>query len=344
MNKKIALITGASGQDGSYLAQFLIKKNYKVVAADRRSSRADNWRHEYLDIENKVIYEDFDLADIDSIFRLFKKYKFSEVYNLAAQSFVKSSFETPVSTSNITGIGTLRILEAIRFFNKKIKFYQASTSEMIGNTKSKVQNENAEFYPRSPYACAKVFAHFITKNYREAYGIFACSGIMFNHESPLRGEEFVTRKITKHFSEIKVGKRNILELGNLNSKRDWGFAKDYVEAMWLMLQQKKPQDFVISTNKNHSIKDFVNETAKNLDFKIKWVNKGKYEKGINIANNKVIIKINPKFYRPSEVFNLKGNYSKALKKLKWYPKTNFKKLVKIMVLEDLRRVSKKLEN
>ncbi len=238
MNKKIALITGASGQDGSYLAQFLIKKNYKVVAADRRSSRADNWRHEYLDIENKVIYEDFDLADIDSIFRLFKKYKFSEVYNLAAQSFVKSSFETPVSTSNITGIGTLRILEAIRFFNKKIKFYQASTSEMIGNTKSKAQNENAEFYPRSPYACAKVFAHFITKNYRETYGIFACSGIMFNHESPLRGEEFVTRKITKHFSEIKVGKRNILELGNLNSKRDWGFAKDYVEAMWLMLQQK----------------------------------------------------------------------------------------------------------
>jgi GDPmannose 4,6-dehydratase len=174
---------------------------------------------------------------------------------------------------------------------------------MIGNTKSKVQNENAEFYPRSPYACAKVFAHFITKNYREAYGIFACSGIMFNHESPLRGEEFVTRKITKHFSEIKIGKRNILELGNLNSKRDWGFAKDYVETMWLMLQQKKPEDFVISTNKNHSIKDFVNETAKNLDFKIKWVNKGKYEKGINIANNKVIIKINPKFYRPSEGIN-----------------------------------------
>ena len=248
MNKKIALITGASGQDGSYLAQFLIKKKYKVVAADRRSSRADNWRHEYLGIENKVVYEDFDLADIDSIFRLFKKYKFSEVYNLAAQSFVKGSFETPVSTSNVTGIGTLRVLEAIRFFNKKIKFYQASTSEMIGNTKSKVQNENAEFYPRSPYACAKVFAHFITQNYREAYGIFACSGIMFNHESPIRGEEFVTRKITKHLSEIKVGKKNILELGNLNSRRDWGFAKDYVEVMWLMLQQKKPEDFVISTN------------------------------------------------------------------------------------------------
>ena len=339
MNKKIALVTGASGQDGSYLSQFLIKKNYKVIAADRRSSRAGNWRHEYLKIDNKVIYEDIDLADIDSIFRLFKKYKFSEVYNLAAQSFVKASFETPVSTSNITGIGTLRILEAIRFFNKKIKFYQASTSEMIGNTKSKVQNENARFYPRSPYACAKVFAHFITKNYRESYGIFACSGILFNHESPIRGEEFVTRKITKSLSEIKVGKRNILELGNLNSKRDWGFAKDYVEAMWLMLQQKKPEDFVISTNKNYTIKDFVNETAKNLGFKIKWVNKGKYEKGINLANNKVIIKINPKFYRPSDVFNLKGNYSKALKKLKWYPKTKFKELVKIMVLEDLRRAS-----
>ena len=340
MNKKIALITGASGQDGSYLSEFLIKKNYKVVVADRRSSRADNWRHKYLGIEDKVIYEDFDLADIDSIFRLFKKYKFSEVYNLAAQSFVKGSFETPVSTSNVTGIGTLRILEAIRFFNKKIKFYQASTSEMIGNTKSKVQNENAEFYPRSPYACAKVFAHFITQNYREAYGIFACSGILFNHESPLRGEEFVTRKITKRLAEIKLGKKNILELGNLYSKRDWGFAKDYVEAMWLMLQQKKPEDFVISTNKSYTIKDFVNEAAKNLDFNIKWVNKGKNEKAINIANNKVIVKINPKFYRPSEVSNLKGSYSKALKKLKWYPKTKFKQLVKIMVFEDLKRVSK----
>ena len=340
MNKKIALITGASGQDGSYLSQLLIKKNYKVVAADRRSSRAGNWRHNYLGIEDKVIYEDFDLADIDSIFRLFKKYKFSEVYNLAAQSFVKGSFETPVSTSNVTGIGTLRILEAIRFFNKKIKFYQASTSEMIGNTNSKMQNENAEFYPRSPYACAKVFAHFITQNYREAYGIFACSGILFNHESPIRGEEFVTRKITKRLAEIKLGKKNILELGNLNSKRDWGFAKDYVEVMWLMLQQKKPEDFVISTNKSYTIKDFVNEAAKNLDFNIKWVNKGKNEKGINIANNKIIIKINPKFYRPSEVSNLKGNYSKALKKLKWYPKTKFKQLVKIMVLEDLKRASK----
>ena len=239
MKKKIALITGASGQDGSYLSEFLLKKNYKVVAGDRRSSRNDNWRHNFLNITNKVTYEDFDLTDIDSIYRLLSKYKFDEIYNLAAQSFVKTSFTTPISTSEVTALGTLRILEMIRCLLPNCKFYQASSSEMYGKTTSKSQNENTSFNPRSPYAISKVFAHYATKNYRESHNIFACSGILFNHESPLRGEEFVTRKIVKNLCEIKIKKRKYLELGNLYAKRDWGYAKDYVEAMWKMLQKKK---------------------------------------------------------------------------------------------------------
>ena len=260
--KKIALITGGSGQDGSYLAKFLLKKKYKVVVADRRNSRSDNWRHKYLGIQEKLIYEDFDLSDFDSIFRLFKRYKFNEVYNLAAQSFVKSSFETPISTANVTALGALRMLEVIRITQKNTKFYQASSSEMIGNTNSKIQNENSFLNPRSPYAISKVFAHHITKNYRESYGIFACSGILFNHESPLRGEEFVTRKISKGLCEIKLNKRSFLELGNVDSKRDWGFAGDYVEGMWKMLQQPKPDDFVLATNQTCSIREFVNICCK----------------------------------------------------------------------------------
>ena len=238
MKKKIALITGASGQDGSYLCDFLLKKNYKVIAGDRRSSRNDNWRHNFLNITNKVIYEDFDLTDIDSIYRLLKKYKFNEIYNLAAQSFVKTSFTTPISTSEVTALGTLRILEMIRCLLPKCKFYQASSSEMYGKTKSRSQNENTNFYPRSPYAISKVFAHYATKNYRSLI-IFLLLWHSFNHESPLRGEEFVTRKIVKNLCEIKNGKRKYLELGNLYAKRDWGYAKDYVEAMWKMLQKKR---------------------------------------------------------------------------------------------------------
>lgn len=331
MKKKIALITGTAGQDGSYLADFLIKKNYKVVGADRRSSRADNWRHKFLGIQNKLIYEDFDLADIESIFRLVQKYKFDEIYNLAAQSFVKSSFETPISTANITGLGVLRFLEVIKSTRKKIKFYQASSSEMIGNTVSKVQNEKAIFNPGSPYAVAKIFGYQIVKNYRESYGMFACSGILFNHESPLRGEEFVTRKIIKGLVEIKLNKRSFLELGNLDAKRDWGYAKDYVEAMWLMLQNKKADDYVIATGSSYSVRDFVNEACRYLNFSIQWKGKKEKEVAINLVTGKEIIKINPKFYRPTEVNFLKGDYKKAKKILNWKPKTTFSQLVKIMI-------------
>jgi len=338
--KKTALITGGAGQDGSYLASFLLKKNYRVVLADRRNSRADNWRHKFLGIENRLIYEDFDLADFDSIFRIFKKFKFDEVYNLAAQSFVKSSFETPISTSDVTGLGALRILEAIRITNKKIKFYQASSSEMIGNTFSKIQNEKAILNPRSPYAIAKVFAHNITKNYRDSYNMFACSGILFNHESPLRGEEFVTRKISKGLCEIKLNKKKLLELGNLDSKRDWGFAGDYVEGMWKMLQYKKPDDYVLATNKAYSVRDFINLSCDILKIKIKWIGKGKKEKAIDLSTKKIIIKINSKYYRPSEVHFLKGDYNKAKKTLRWRPKVLFKDLVKMMIEEDLKRLRK----
>ena len=336
MKKKIALITGGSGQDGSYLSSFLLKKKYKVIVADRRNSRSDNWRHKYLGIEDYLIYEDFDLSDFDSIFRLFKKYKFNEVYNLAAQSFVKSSFETPISTANVTALGALRILEVIRITQKNVKFYQASSSEMIGNSSSKIQNENAFLNPRSPYAISKVFSHNITKNYRDSYSIFACSGILFNHESPLRGEEFVTRKISKGLCEIKLKKREFLELGNLDSKRDWGFAGDYVEGMWKMLQQKKPDDFVISTGSAYSIKDFIELSSKYLGFKTKWVGKGLNQKLINIINNKPIIKINPKFFRPTEVDLLIGDSSKAQKILKWKAKTSLKQLVKIMIDDEIK--------
>jgi len=338
--KKTALITGGAGQDGSYLASFLLKKNYRVVLADRRNSRADNWRHKFLGIENHLIYEDFDLADFDSIFRIFKKFKFDEVYNLAAQSFVKSSFETPISTSDVTGLGALRILEVIRITNKKIKFYQASSSEMIGNTFSKIQNEKAILNPRSPYAIAKVFAHNITKNYRDSYNMFACSGILFNHESPLRGEEFVTRKISKGLCEIKLNKKKLLELGNLDSKRDWGFAGDYVEGMWKMLQYKKPDDYVLATNKAYSVRDFINLSCDILKIKIKWIGKGKKEKAIDLSTKKIIIKINSKYYRPSEVHFLKGDYNKAKKTLRWRPKVLFKDLVKMMIEEDLKRLRK----
>ena len=340
--KKIALITGGSGQDGSYLAKFLLEKKYTVVVADRRNSRSDNWRHKYLKIQNKLVYEDFDLADFDSIFRLFRKYKFNEIYNLAAQSFVKSSFETPISTANVTALGALRILEVIRITQKKTKFYQASSSEMIGNTISKIQNENSFLSPKSPYAISKVFAHHITKNYRESYGIFACSGILFNHESPLRGEEFVTRKITKGLCEIKLNKRSLLELGNLDSERDWGYAGDYVEGMWKMLQQLKPDDFVLATNQTCSIRDFVNLCCKVLKIEIIWKGKGLKEKGINLSNNKTIIKINPRYYRPAEVHSLKGSYLKAKKKLNWKPKVLLKDLAKLMVNEDMKRLYKNL--
>ena len=336
MKKKIALITGVSGQDGSYLAKLLIDKNYTVIGADRRSARSDMWRLKRLGIENKIIIEELELTEPHEITRLLKKYRFNEIYNLAAQSFVKSSFSSPVNTCNVTGVGVLKILEAIREINPKTKFYQASSSEMFGEVLQKKQNEETPFNPRSPYAVAKVFGHYITKNYRESYNLFAVSGILFNHESPLRGEEFVTRKITLGLVKLINNDLKVLELGNLYAKRDWGYAKEYVDAMWRMLQKKKPDDYVIATGQTHTIKEFINEAVKILNLKTKWIGKGIKEKLVEIKSNKTLIKINPKFFRPSEVDILIGDSRKATKELKWKPQITFKKLVKKMVIDEIK--------
>ena len=334
--KKTALITGISGQDGAYLAKLLLNKNYKVIGSDRRSSRASLWRLKRLGIEKKVIMEELELSELYDIKRLVQKYKFNEIYNLGAQSFVKSSFNSPLYTSNVTGTSVLKILETIREINPRTKFYQASSSEMYGKVVEKIQNENTNFNPQSPYAIAKVFGHYTTKLYRESYNIFAVSGILFNHESPLRGEEFVTRKITLGLVKIIKGDLKCLELGNIYAKRDWGYAKEYVEAIWKMLQQKKPEDFVISTGKTFSVKQFINETLKFLKINGKWIGKGLNERLINKRNGKTIIKINPKFFRPAEVDILIGDSSKAHKLLKWKPKVELKELVKIMLESELK--------
>jgi GDPmannose 4,6-dehydratase len=337
---KTALITGISGQDGSYLAQFLLKKKYQIVGTDRRSSRNEMWRLKFLGIDQKVIIEDMELNEQSEIDRLFKKYDFDEVYNLAAQSFVASSFSSPVNTSEVTALGCLRILEAIRNRNRKIKFYQASSSEMFGKVLKTPQNEKTAFNPQSPYAVAKTFAHYITKNYRNSYNLFAVCGILFNHESPLRGTEFITRKITTSLTKITLNQLDCVEVGNIYAKRDWGYAKEYVEAMWKMLQQKKPDDYVISTGKTYSIKEFINIGTKILGLKTKWKGIGINEKLINLRNNKTIIKINRKFYRPAEVNFLKGDCRKAKKILKWKSKTSLRKLIKIMIESDLKLNSK----
>ena len=337
MPKKIALITGISGQDGAYLAKFLLKKNYIVIGTDRRSARSNNWRLIELKIDEKVITVDLDVTEINNLIRIFQKYQIDEVYNLAAQSFVKSSFENPIQTSIVNAITPLSFLEIIRSQKRKIKFYQASTSEMFGKHMVKKQNENTNFYPQSPYATSKTFAHYSIRNYREAYKIFAVSGILFNHESPLRGEEFITRKITIGLAKIMLGKQNKIKLGNIYAKRDWGFAGDYVEAMWKMLQTKKPKDYVIATGQNHSVKEFINEATKILKLKTIWVGKGLNEKLINTDNKKIIIERDKKYFRPTEVDSLKGNYSKAKKELNWKPKTKFKNLVRMMVEADLER-------
>jgi GDPmannose 4,6-dehydratase len=334
---KTALITGVSGQDGAYLAKFLLKKKYKIIGLDRRSSRDDQWRFNYLEIKDQIIFEYSDLTEITSIQRIFNKYKIDEVYNLAAQSFVGSSFDVPISTCDVNALGVLRILEVIRSSKKKIKFYQASTSEMFGNVLENPQNEKTYFNPQSPYAISKTFAHYITQNYRNSYDIYACSGILFNHESPLRGEEFVTRKITVGLAKIINNEIKCLYLGNIDSKRDWGYAEDYVEAMWLMMQRKTADDYVIATNKSYSVKDFINEAVKYYGLKIIWKGEGMQEKAINKKNNKVIIRIDPKFYRPSEVNFLRGNAAKARNTLRWRPKVDFKKLVEIMSKADINR-------
>ena len=341
---KKALITGITGQDGSYLAEFLLNKGYEVHGIKRRSSSINTSRIDHLfqdphESNVKFILHHGDLTDSTSLIRIIQDVQPDEIYNLAAQSHVKVSFEEPEYTANSDALGTLRILEAIRILKleKKTKFYQASTSELYGDVKEIPQNEKTPFYPRSPYGVAKLYAYWIAVNYREAYGIFACNGILFNHESPVRGETFVTRKITRALTRIKLGLQKILYLGNINAMRDWGHAKDYVEVQWLMLQQNKPDDFVIATGKQYSVRDFINLAAKNLDMKIEW--KGKGEKEVGIFENKEIIKIDKNYYRPTEVESLIGDSSKAKKILGWEPKISFETLVKEMVQEDLKSIS-----
>ena len=340
--KKIALIFGITGQDGSYLAEFLLKKNYIVHGVKRRSSSINTGRidHIYQDphVKNrKFILHYGDITDSLSVTRIIKQIKPDEIYNLAAQSHVAVSFDSPEYTANADALGVLRILEAIRFndFIKKTKFYQAGTSELYGRTEKIPQNEKTPFYPASPYGVAKLYAHWITINYREAYNMFAVNGILFNHESPRRGETFVTQKIVQGLCNIKKRKQKTLFLGNLNAKRDWGHAKDYVEAMWLMLQQKKPDDFVISTGKQVSVKYFVNMVAKLLDMKISWKGNGINEKAYDI-NKKVIVACDKAYYRPLEVNTLLGSSKKALNKLKWRPKTDLKKLIIEMINEEMK--------
>ena len=341
MKKKIAFITGVTGQDGSYLAEFLIKKNYIVHGMKRRTSIINTSRidHLYKEVQNKnsnFIMHYGDMTDSLSITKLINKVKPDEIYNLAAQSHVGLSFDSPEYVANTDGLGALRILESIKLLKlKNTKFYQAGTSEMFGNSKKKSQNENTVLQPCSPYAVAKLYAHWITKIYRDAYKIFACNGILFNHESPVRGENFVTRKITMGLCKIKMGLSKKLYLGNINAKRDWGHAKDYVKAMWLILQKKNADDYVIATGKQFSVKQFVNLVAKELELKIFWKGKNN-ERGYN-ENNQLIIDIDHRYFRPLEVNSLKGDYSKARKILKWKPETNIKDLVKEMVQKDMKK-------
>lgn len=338
--KKVALITGITGQDGSLLADFLIKKNYKIIGLKRRSSSFNTERINHLydkKILNKIFFPYYgDLTDSSSILRAIQSTKPDEIYNLGAQSHVHTSFETPEYTANSDAIGTLRILEAIRILklNKKTKFYQASTSEIFGNTQIP-QNEKTPFRPASPYAISKLYSYWQTINYREAYGIFAVNGILFNHEGPRRGETFVTRKITRFVASYLKNQNQILYLGNLNAKRDWGSAKDYVETMWLMLQKKMPSDYVIATGRSRTVKQFVEEAFKNINLKIIWRGKGKNEIGLDSNSKKIIIKVDPGYFRPTDVDELRGDSSKARKELNWRPKTSFKLLVKEMVENDI---------
>ena len=345
MKKKVALIFGITGQDGSYLAEYLLKKNYIVNGVKRRSSSINTFRvdHIYQDPHEKKYKFRLhygDITDSTSVSSIIKKTKPDEIYNLAAQSHVAVSFEVPEYTANADALGALRILEAIKFhkLQKKTKFYQAGTSEMYGNVQSIPQNEKTPFYPLSPYGVAKLYAHWITKNYREAYNIYACNGILFNHESPRRGETFVTKKIISALCKIKEGKQKKLFLGNLNAKRDWGHARDYCYAMWKMLQQKKPGDYVIATGKQYSIKQFINLTAKKLEMKITWKGKGIEEKAYDQKNNS-IIECDKNYFRPLDVNTLLGDARKARKILKWKPVANIDTLIDEMILEEYKSLN-----
>ncbi len=337
--KKRALVTGITGQDGAYLAELLLSKGYVVYGTYRRTSSVNFWRIEELGIQNHpdLCLVEYDLTDLGSSLSLVRDTAPDEVYNLAAQSFVGVSFDQPTTTAQITAIGALNLLEAIRLTNPKIRFYQASTSEMFGKVQAIPQVEDTPFYPRSPYGVAKLYAHWITVNYRESYGIFGSSGILFNHESPLRGREFVTRKITDSVAKIKLGKLDVLELGNLDAKRDWGFAKEYVEGMWRMLQADEPDTFVLATNRTETVRDFVQMAFKGAGIDVDFRGSGEAESAIDTATGKTVMRINPKFYRPAEVELLIGNPAKAKAKLGWEPATTLEQLCQMMVEADLRR-------
>lgn len=343
---KKALITGITGQDGSYLAELLLEKGYQVHGLIRRASNFNTHRidHLYKDPHKhggRLFLHYGDLSDGSNLNRLLSKIKPDEIYHLGAQSHVRVSFDIPEYTGDVTGLGTIRILDAMREVGlHKTRFYQASSSEMFGKAVELPLKETTPFHPRSPYGCAKVYAYWITRNYRESYGMFAVNGILFNHESPRRGETFVTRKITQGLTRIKLGKEQKLYLGNLDAKRDWGYAKDFVEGMWRMLQADTPDDYILATNEMHSVREFVEEAAKNLGMNIVWKGKGANEKGVDKKTGKTIIEIDPNYFRPAEVDVLLGDYAKAKKKLGWKPKVTFKELVRIMTEADLAREEK----
>ena len=340
MNKQnAAIITGITGQDGAYLAELLLNKGYTVYGTYRRTSSVNFWRMEELGVQNhpNLHLVEYDLTDLGSTIALVQKVQPDEIYNLAAQSFVGVSFDQPSTTAQITGIGALNLLEAIRLINPKIRFYQASTSEMFGKVQAIPQVEDTPFYPRSPYGVAKLYAHWMTVNYRESYGIFGSSGILFNHESPLRGREFVTRKITDSVAKIKLGKLDCVELGNIDAKRDWGYAKEYVEGMWRMLQADEPDTFVLATNRTETVRDFVRMAFKGAGITVDFKGSAKGETAVDVTTGKTVMRVNPKFYRPAEVELLIGNPAKAKAVLGWEPKTTLEQLCQMMVEADIRR-------
>lgn len=336
---KSVIITGITGQDGAYLTQLLLDKGYAVYGTYRRTSSVNFWRLQELGVQghSNLHLVEYDLTDLGASIALVQKVQPDEIYNLAAQSFVGVSFDQPSTTAQITGIGALNLLEAIRLVNTKIRFYQASTSEMFGKVQAIPQIENTPFYPRSPYGVAKLYAHWMTVNYRESYGIFGSSGILFNHESPLRGREFVTRKITDSVAKIKLGQLDCLELGNLDAKRDWGYAKEYVEGMWRMLQAAEPDTFVLGTNRTETVRDFVRMAFKGAGIEVDFKRKDEQETAVDTATGKTVMRINPKFYRPAEVELLIGDPAKAKAVLDWEPKTTLEELCQMMVEADLRR-------
>ncbi len=336
---KTAMITGITGQDGAYLAKFLLEKGYHVIGAHRRSASLNLWRLAELGIDSQIQFAPMDLLEFTNILRVVEQTRPDEIYNLAAQSFVGMSFEQPIYTADVVAIGVARLLEAVRSVNPAIRFYQASTSEMFGKVQEIPQTEQTPFYPRNPYAVAKLYAHWITVNYRESYGMYACSGILFNHESPLRGLEFVTRKITAAFSQIRHGQLDVLELGNLDSQRDWGFAGDYVQGMWMMLQQPQPEDFVLGTGETQSVRQFITTAAEIAGYDLVWEGEAENNRGIDRKTGKVLVQVNPKFYRPAEVDLLISNPAKAREKLGWSPMVKFKELVEMMVRADIDRAA-----